>query len=41
MISPPFIRKGRQGRKRAEQPRREANGSEVRDETERGRGRDG
>lgn len=29
MISPPFIRKGRRGRKRAEQ------GSEVRDETAR------
>lgn len=32
MISPPFIRKGRRGRKRAEQLRRGANRSEVRDE---------
>lgn len=32
MISPPFISKGRRGRKRAEQLRRGANRSEVRDE---------
>lgn len=41
MISPPFIRIGRRGRKRAEPLRRGVNRSEVRDETARGgRGRD-
>lgn len=36
MISPPFIRRGRRGRRRAEQLRRGAKRSEVRDETARG-----